>query len=178
MHIYHGDAPRPVISTLPTIEHSGKTVPAYASRIFSRPALAMRAAGGSGSDAAALVNTPADYLSRSPSEAGLGTFRILIPVTVVGWLLFGASCILCINERGRAGHWVPEWYLDTEGAPRDRALVAAWWLAVLLLWPVILPVLLARKLVCQVGKKVAKMQRKRKQQSDEESQTTQEGLVK
>lgn len=73
---------------------------------------------------------------------------------------------------------MPEWYLDTEGAPRDRALVAAWWLAILLLWPVILPVLLARKLVRQVAKKLAKMQRKKKQQSDEESQTTQEGLVK
>ncbi len=173
MHIYHRHTPGPAISTHPMIDHPDTIFPVDATSILSSPALAMRAEGG-----AAAVNTPADYLSYSPSEDGLGTFRILIPVTVVGWLLFGASCILCINGKGRAGHWVPKWYLDSEGTPRDRALVGAWWLAVLLLWPVILPALLARKLVRQVAKKVSKMQRKSKQQSDEESQTTQEGQAK
>ncbi|OAR01832.1 hypothetical protein LLEC1_06973 [Akanthomyces lecanii] len=175
MHIYHRHTPRPTVSTLSMTTPSDTLLSADATSTLSSPVLATRAQGGVGG--AAAVNTNADYLSDSPSEDGLGTFRILIPITVVGWVLFGASCILCINGKGRAGHWVPKWYLDSEGTPRDRALVAAWWLAVLLLWPVILPALLARKLVRAVGKKVAKMQRRRKQ-GDEESHTTEEGLAK
>ncbi|TFB07382.1 hypothetical protein CCMA1212_000429 [Trichoderma ghanense] len=68
--------------------------------------------------------------------------RVLIPVSIAGWLLFGVICILCINgRRGKAGRWIPEWYLDSEGTRRDRALVVGWWAAVIVLWPVILPML-------------------------------------
>lgn len=55
----------------------------------------------------------------------LGPFQILIPISVAAWILFGASCILCINGKGRAGRWVPEWYLDSRGSHWDRAMVAA-----------------------------------------------------
>ncbi|KAG8424010.1 hypothetical protein J3458_000850 [Metarhizium acridum] len=65
--------------------------------------------------------------------------KVLIPISVVGWMLFGAICILCINGRGRAGRWIPEWYLDSEGKRWDKAAVGAWWLAVLFGWPLILP---------------------------------------
>ncbi|KHO01591.1 uncharacterized protein MAM_00592 [Metarhizium album ARSEF 1941] len=65
--------------------------------------------------------------------------RVLIPISVAGWILFGAICILCINGHGRAGRWVPEWYLDSEGTRWDKAAVGAWWLVVLFGWPVILP---------------------------------------
>lgn len=78
---------------------------------------------------------------------------------MAGWLLFGASCILCINGKGRAGRWVPEWYLDSEGKRADKALVGMWWLAVMVLWPVILPALLVGKLVKKVRKVVRKMSR-------------------
>ncbi|KAH0492919.1 hypothetical protein TgHK011_007846 [Trichoderma gracile] len=71
--------------------------------------------------------------------------RVLIPVSIAGWLLFGMICILCINGRGKAGRWIPEWYLDSEGTRRDRALVVGWWVVVIVLWPVILPVLVVRK---------------------------------
>lgn len=89
--------------------------------------------------------------------------RVLIPISIAGWLLFGVICILCINGRGRLGRWIPEWYLDSEGTRRDKALVVLWWLAVMVLWPVILPVLLVRKVVrvarrwMAAGKKEAKM---------------------
>ncbi|XWW98465.1 hypothetical protein V2A60_006465 [Cordyceps javanica] len=86
---------------------------------------------------------PNDF--NSPDPSGLGPLRVLIPVTAAAWVLFGAGCILCINGKGRAGRWVPEWYLDSDGTRRDKASVAAWWLAVLLLWPVILPALLVGK---------------------------------
>ncbi|KAL7962212.1 hypothetical protein V8C34DRAFT_271109 [Trichoderma compactum] len=73
--------------------------------------------------------------------------RVLIPISIAGWLLFGVICILCINGKGKLGRWVPKWYLDSQGTVRDRALVMLWWIAVMVLWPVILPVLLLRKVV-------------------------------
>ncbi|KAG6026813.1 hypothetical protein E4U41_001163 [Claviceps citrina] len=71
-------------------------------------------------------------------DAG-STAEVLVPISVLGWVVFGAMCILCINGRGRAGRWVPEWYLDSGGTRWDKAAVGAWWLAVMVLWPVILP---------------------------------------
>ncbi|KAL7910848.1 hypothetical protein GGI35DRAFT_445770 [Trichoderma velutinum] len=73
--------------------------------------------------------------------------RVLIPISIVGWLLFGVICILCINGKGKLGRWVPKWYLDSQGTMRDKALVMLWWIAVMVLWPVILPVLLLRKVI-------------------------------
>ncbi|EGX93008.1 hypothetical protein CCM_04380 [Cordyceps militaris CM01] len=103
-------------------------------------------------------------------DSGLGPLRLLIPITVAGWVMFGAGCILCINGRGRAGRWVPEWYLDSAGTRRDKALVASWWLAVLLFWPVILLGLLVSKVVRRVAKVVAKRRdRKRTEDTDEDS---------
>lgn len=111
--------------------------------------------------------SPAEVGGRGPGhdgkEEGLGPFKVLIPISVAGWVLFGASCILCINGKGRAGRWVPEWYLDSDGRQRDKALVVAWWAAVMVLWPVILPVLLVRKLVVRGKKTVKKMRRRREE---------------
>ncbi|KAJ6439730.1 conserved leucine-rich repeat protein [Purpureocillium lavendulum] len=76
-----------------------------------------------------------------------GILKVLIPVSAVGWLLFGVICILCINGQGRAGRWVPEWYLDSDGTRRDKLAVGTWWLAILLMWPVILPLVGARGLI-------------------------------
>lgn len=89
--------------------------------------------------------------------------RVLIPISIAGWLLFSVICILCINGKGKLGRWVPEWYLDSQATKRDKALVMLWWIAVMVLWPVILPVLLLRKVVRVVkhflvgGKKEARM---------------------
>ncbi|KAL7918026.1 hypothetical protein ACQKWADRAFT_305224 [Trichoderma austrokoningii] len=74
--------------------------------------------------------------------------RVLIPISIAGWLLFGVICILCINGRGKLGRWIPEWYLDSEGTRCDKAMVGLWWVAVIVFWPVILPVLFVRKVVC------------------------------
>ncbi|CAH0052969.1 unnamed protein product [Clonostachys solani] len=73
--------------------------------------------------------------------------RVLAPITALGWLFFGMICVLSINGRGRAGRWVPEWYLDTLGTRRDRAWLVAWWVAVLVLWPVILPMVLGNRII-------------------------------
>lgn len=89
--------------------------------------------------------------------------RVLIPVSIAGWLLFGVICILCINGRGKAGRWIPEWYLDSEGTRRDRALVVGWWVVVIVLWPVILPVLVVRKGVRVVKGWVGLMGKKRRE---------------
>lgn len=74
--------------------------------------------------------------------------RFLIAMSVVGWLLLGMGCILCINGRGKAGRWIPEWYLDWEGSQKGRmVMVAVWWVAVVVLWPVILPALMVQGVV-------------------------------
>lgn len=107
----------------------------------------------------------------SRNDPGPNPLQVLIPISVAAWVLFGASCILCINGKGRAGRWVPEWYLDSEGSHWDRALVAAWWLAVMLLWPVILPVLLVGKLVRALRKVVAERCARKKAMDEEEAAT-------
>lgn len=76
--------------------------------------------------------------------------RILILISIAGWLLFGVICILCINGRGKLGRWIPEWYLDSEGTRWDKAIVVLWWVIVMVFWPLILPVLFVRKMVCLV----------------------------
>ncbi|PTB69171.1 hypothetical protein BBK36DRAFT_1097659, partial [Trichoderma citrinoviride] len=86
-----------------------------------------------------------DFQSEGTPYDPRAIVRVLIPVSIAGWLLFGVICILCINGRGKAGRWIPEWYLDSEGTRRDMALVVLWWVAVMVLWPVILPMLLVRK---------------------------------
>lgn len=91
-----------------------------------------------------------DFDSLTPSPSTLT--EILVLVTVFGWLLFGIISILCINGRGRAGRWVPEWYLDSNGTKRDRAAVVGWWATVVLFWPVIWPVVVVRKLGGCLGK--------------------------
>ncbi|KAG5996902.1 hypothetical protein E4U52_005511 [Claviceps spartinae] len=72
--------------------------------------------------------------------------KVLIPISIVGWLAFGAICVLCLNGHGRAGRWIPEWYLDSGGSRWDKAAVGAWWLAVVFAWPVILPSVAVRSL--------------------------------
>lgn len=83
-------------------------------------------------------------------------WKVLIPVSVFGWLTFGVICILCINGRGKAGRWVPEWYLDSDRTGRDKGLVAVWWFAVVVMWPVILPLLGLRKLGVCITRRVRK----------------------
>ncbi|KAF7543432.1 hypothetical protein G7Z17_g10747 [Cylindrodendrum hubeiense] len=80
-----------------------------------------------------------DFKSATPDPAT--TVKVLILVSAFGWVFFGVMSILCINGRGRAGRWVPEWYLDSHGSRWDRAAVVAWWVTVVVLWPVILPAL-------------------------------------
>ena len=85
--------------------------------------------------------------------------KVLIPVTVVGWLMAGVFCATCINMRGRAGRWVPEWYLDSHGTKVDMLLVVAWWAVVVVFWPVITVVMFARFGCRIVGKRARKWHR-------------------
>ncbi|KAF4995006.1 hypothetical protein FDECE_12940 [Fusarium decemcellulare] len=65
------------------------------------------------------------------------TLKIVITMWICGWIVFGIISILCINGQGRAGRWVPEWYLDSKGTARDKLAIVGWWLAILLFWPLI-----------------------------------------
>ncbi|KAM3500311.1 hypothetical protein MY10362_006507 [Beauveria mimosiformis] len=145
MHIQHR-APLPTAIT--TIMAASRPMIHHSSAASATPTLALSARDASLQDD---FNTPHESIN-GPGQA----MRLLVPITVAAWVLVGSGCILCINGKGRAGHWVPKWYLDAEGTRRDKALVAAWWLAVLLLWPVILTALLLRSIARVVMKQVAK----------------------
>ncbi|OAA50702.1 hypothetical protein NOR_01152 [Metarhizium rileyi] len=106
------------------------------------------------------LHEPGHYYDYEPHNI----VKVLIPISVVGWILFGAICILCINGHGRAGRWIPEWYLDSDGSRWDKAAVGAWWLAVIFGWPLILPGVvvghLSRKLRTWRGEKKLEMEKK------------------
>lgn len=72
--------------------------------------------------------------------------NVLAPITAAGWILFGVICVLCVNGRGRAGRWIPEWYLDTKQLRRDKVELACWYFCVLVLWPALLPLLALRSI--------------------------------
>ncbi|KAG6318177.1 hypothetical protein E4U22_005630 [Claviceps purpurea] len=96
------------------------------------------------------MKNPADYYKPD------NIVKVLIPISIVGWLAFGAICVLCLNGHGRAGRWIPEWYLDSGGSRWDKAAVGAWWLAVVFAWPVILPSVAVRSLSGRVRRWRAK----------------------
>jgi hypothetical protein len=81
---------------------------------------------------------------KSPAPDHSTVIKVVTLVSVFGWVFFGIMSIMCVNGQGRAGRWVPEWYLDARGSRLDKTVVVIWWLAVVLLWPVILPVLLIK----------------------------------
>lgn len=120
------------------------TVPSFVSRIALRYS------------AASQIATNHYKLERNVLSSNIKLYdprailRVLIPISIAGWLLFGVVCILCINGQGRLGRWIPEWYLDSEGTRWDKAMVVLWWVAVMVFWPLILPVLFVRKGVCLV----------------------------
>ncbi|KAM3440792.1 hypothetical protein MY4824_001919 [Beauveria thailandica] len=145
MHIHHR-APRPTAIT--TIMAASRPIVHHAFSASATPTLVFSARNAS---LRGDFNTPHESIN-GPD----GAMRLLVPITVAAWVLVGSGCILCINGKGRAGHWVPKWYLDTEGTRRDKARVVAWWLAVLLLWPVILAALLLKSMARVVMKQVAK----------------------
>ncbi|KAH7157419.1 hypothetical protein B0J13DRAFT_617516 [Dactylonectria estremocensis] len=51
------------------------------------------------------------------------TLKILILASSFGWFFFGVMSILFINNQGRAGRWIPEWYLDSRVSRWDMLLV-------------------------------------------------------
>ncbi|KAH6894458.1 hypothetical protein B0T10DRAFT_480509 [Thelonectria olida] len=83
-----------------------------------------------------------DFKSPAPDHSTI--IKVLALVSVVGWVFFGIMSITCINGQGRAGRWVPEWYLDARGTRRDKMALVIWWMAVVFLWPVILAVLVIK----------------------------------
>lgn len=83
-----------------------------------------------------------DFNSPTPDRSTI--VKLLTLVSVFGWVFFGIMSIMCINGQGRAGRWVPEWYLDARGSRWDKTMVVIWWAAVVLVWPVILPALVVK----------------------------------
>ena len=95
--------------------------------------------------------------------------KVLVPVSVFGWLVFGVICILCINGKGRAGRWIPEWYLDSDGTRWDKAAVGAWWLIVVIGWPVILPAIALSSVSRRLLGKCCAERRSKKEGEEEEA---------
>ncbi|KAH7175433.1 hypothetical protein EDB81DRAFT_3987 [Dactylonectria macrodidyma] len=96
-----------------------------------------------------IVRTPMllskkDVLQSTANYDSSMTIKILIIASVFGWFFFGVMSILFINNHGRAGRWVPEWYLDSRASRWDMLLVVAWWAAIIVLWPLILFVSMVR----------------------------------
>ncbi|EEU47192.1 uncharacterized protein NECHADRAFT_77401 [Fusarium vanettenii 77-13-4] len=84
------------------------------------------------------VDLPEDskkFNSHSPDPQTIT--KIVITAWVVGWFVFGIISILVINGNGRAGRWVPEWYLDSRGKMKHKLAVLGWWVFVVLFWPLI-----------------------------------------
>ncbi|KAF4945898.1 hypothetical protein FSARC_14326 [Fusarium sarcochroum] len=80
------------------------------------------------------------------------TLKIGVAVTVVGWLIFGLISCLTINSGGKAGRFVPEWYIKSNKKGSDKLAVTGWWIGILLFWPIIWMVYLIRAAEKGVGK--------------------------
>lgn len=114
---------------------------------------------------AASTMTDDDPMSPEPNHEVMRA--ILIAVTVVGHLLFGIISIMCITAAGHGGMWIPEWYLDSEGKRGDRAALVGWWTIVALLWPVIWPTILIRKITTSARKFLRKTRGKHVENEDD-----------
>ncbi|KAF5621932.1 hypothetical protein F52700_10806 [Fusarium sp. NRRL 52700] len=65
------------------------------------------------------------------------TINLVAAITAGGWVTFGLIFGLVLNTRGKASSFVPEWYLDSNGSKWAKLAVAAWWVSIILFWPVI-----------------------------------------
>lgn len=80
------------------------------------------------------------------------TMAILIPITVLGWLLFGVICMLCVNKLSRgSGWWTPGWYRNGEKRHCKHTKLALWWIGFMLFWPLILPFLFVKMMIRVLG---------------------------
>lgn len=97
---------------------------------------------------ASSVDLPEDskkFNSHSPDPQTIT--KIVMTASIVGWFVFGIISILVINGNGRAGRWVPEWYLDSRGRMKHKLAVLGWWVFVVLFWPLIWIGYTVRKIV-------------------------------
>ncbi|KAL6918169.1 hypothetical protein FSHL1_009600 [Fusarium sambucinum] len=78
-----------------------------------------------------------DDVLKSPNPGPDATLKIVAAVWAFGWIMFGLISVVSLNARGKAGYWVPEWYLDSEGTKWAKLSVATWWACVVLFWPII-----------------------------------------
>ncbi|KAJ4309012.1 hypothetical protein N0V84_011746 [Fusarium piperis] len=94
------------------------------------------------------VDLPEDskkFDSHSPDPQTIT--KIVMTASIVGWFVFSIISILIINGNGRAGRWVPEWYLDSRGRTKHKLAVLGWWVFVVLFWPLIWIGYTVRKIV-------------------------------
>ncbi|KAM0421080.1 hypothetical protein ACHAPT_011151 [Fusarium lateritium] len=107
------------------------------------------------------VDLPEDskkFDSHSPDAPTIT--KIVITASVCGWFVFGIISILVINSNGRAGRWVPEWYLDSRGRKKHKLAVLGWWIFIVLFWPLIWIGYTVRKIVGVIAACVGKWKRR------------------
>ncbi|KAF5023223.1 hypothetical protein F66182_4731 [Fusarium sp. NRRL 66182] len=102
-----------------------------------------------------------DSVLNTSSPSPRSTLKIVAATWASGWMVFGVITVVCINSQGRAGRWVPEWYLDSEGSRWDKLAVAGWWICVLLFWPVIWIGCLVKMIGRGIGKGVKRLRGKK-----------------
>ncbi|KAF5551594.1 hypothetical protein FPHYL_9100 [Fusarium phyllophilum] len=78
-----------------------------------------------------------DNVLRDKALGPSATIRLVAAITTSGWITFGLIIGLVLNTRGKASSFVPEWYLDSNGSIWAKLAVAAWWVSIILFWPVI-----------------------------------------
>ncbi|KAF5684916.1 hypothetical protein FDENT_6487 [Fusarium denticulatum] len=97
------------------------------------------------------------------------TIKLVAAITTGGWVTFGLIIGLVLNTRGKASSFVPEWYLDSNGSIWAKLAVAAWWLCIILFWPVICVVYIILAAGRGIRNVLSKCGVKRKQETERES---------
>ncbi|KAF5981368.1 hypothetical protein FCOIX_4263 [Fusarium coicis] len=97
------------------------------------------------------------------------TIRLVAAITTGGWITFGLIIGLVLNTRGKASSFVPEWYLDSNGSIWAKLAVAAWWVSIILFWPVICAVYMILAAGRGIRKFFSKFGVKRKQETERET---------
>lgn len=81
-------------------------------------------------------------------EARGSIWKLLIPITIGLWAFVGVICIFAIKTKDALyGRLRPEWYLEPSSDKRWKQIlwIALAWSAVMVAWPVIMPVMWVRK---------------------------------
>ncbi|KAF5670490.1 hypothetical protein FHETE_4397 [Fusarium heterosporum] len=107
-----------------------------------------------------------DNVLNSSSPSPRTTLKIVAAMWACGWLVFGLISIISLNGRGRAGRWVPEWYLDYNSTKWAKLAVIGWWVCVMLFWPIIWVIVLFGATGRIIKKRIAEWKEARKERRE------------